>query len=438
MISSIGRDIRPTARMQRGFTIVELMVAMLVGILLVFGMVALFESSSRVNQFQDALSRLQENGRFAISRVSEDLRLATYLYCSGSGGNAVVTSSGAGKQDQRRPVRVLTADANLMDASDRWGDPTAATDDAYMLSPRYLLQGYECSTGTCDPALPSLEVGSWPAVGTADGQMADSTDVLTVRYLDGSGWGLASGNSSLTCTGNVATAITLAPAAHESASNFVDGDVAMMSDCNSFVLFSVNATLGIPDQVAGSVPCLDTSGDTDVRVFNFTRDYRTVTYYLQLNEDPATPGRMISSLMRRVNGGPDASATGGAVERIADGVERLDFLYAVETGAGRLAYMSADEVTANPDGLACPPRPPGLDADEPGCLWRAVRGIEIFMLMNSVNQIALSDEERRYRYSFDNGGDITTPPGTLPSGLPSESMVRREFRAQVSVRNNVY
>ena len=51
---------------QRGLTLVELMVAMLLGVFLIGGVMQIFISSKQTYRMQENLSRLQENGRFAL------------------------------------------------------------------------------------------------------------------------------------------------------------------------------------------------------------------------------------------------------------------------------------------------------------------------------------------------------------------------------------
>ena len=50
---------------QRGLTLIELMVAMVLGLLVAAGIVTVFVSTSTSNKAQNQLARLQEEGRFA-------------------------------------------------------------------------------------------------------------------------------------------------------------------------------------------------------------------------------------------------------------------------------------------------------------------------------------------------------------------------------------
>jgi type IV pilus assembly protein PilW len=63
---------------QFGLTLVELMVAMAISLLLLAGVIQIFLSSRQSYQMQDGLSRLQENGRFAIDVLTSNLRHAGF------------------------------------------------------------------------------------------------------------------------------------------------------------------------------------------------------------------------------------------------------------------------------------------------------------------------------------------------------------------------
>ena len=57
-----------------GFTLIELMIAMVLGLLVAAGIVTVFASTSSSNKPQNQLAQLQEAGRFAVTRISTDLR----------------------------------------------------------------------------------------------------------------------------------------------------------------------------------------------------------------------------------------------------------------------------------------------------------------------------------------------------------------------------
>lgn len=67
---------------QRGLTLVEIMVAMVLGLILTAGVVQVFLGSKNTYRVNEALSRLQEEGRMALELLSRDVRMAGYSGCS--------------------------------------------------------------------------------------------------------------------------------------------------------------------------------------------------------------------------------------------------------------------------------------------------------------------------------------------------------------------
>ncbi len=72
---------------QDGVTLVELMVATVIGLVLLAGITQLYLSSKRSYTALDTLARLQENGRYVVDTLARDLRRAGYW-----GGNADITA----------------------------------------------------------------------------------------------------------------------------------------------------------------------------------------------------------------------------------------------------------------------------------------------------------------------------------------------------------
>jgi type IV pilus assembly protein PilW len=62
----------------RGFTLVELMIALAIGMLMSFGLFRVFANSSETYQALSQTAQQIENGRYAIQTISDDLRLAGY------------------------------------------------------------------------------------------------------------------------------------------------------------------------------------------------------------------------------------------------------------------------------------------------------------------------------------------------------------------------
>lgn len=69
---------------QKGLSIVELLVAMVIGLLLMTGVVQVFFTSKQTYSSNEAASRLQENGRFALEFIAQSVRMGGYLEAANS------------------------------------------------------------------------------------------------------------------------------------------------------------------------------------------------------------------------------------------------------------------------------------------------------------------------------------------------------------------
>jgi type IV pilus assembly protein PilW len=219
--------------------------------------------------------------------------------------------------------------------------------------------------------------------------------------------------------------------------NFEPGtQLAYVTNCVDAAVLPVASyggagTLVMDTQLGGVAgPSCDSPGGRDMRVFNFSKDFVTITYYVELvaDESPdarpnsAAAERLVPVLVRREN---------GVRQELVRGVDELKFLYGVQDLGGVTNFMDADAVDT---GGACPPMPFGVTTQEPGCLWRAVRTIEAHLLVNTGDEVmGLDPISRSYRFM-----DVEFTPtdtSTLPSGLLARSMLRREFIAYASNRN---
>jgi type IV pilus assembly protein PilW len=452
-----------TTRASSGFSLLELMVAITLGLILSIGIVSLFGTTSQSNKAQSALARLQENGRYAMARIESDLRMQIAQYCSTTASQSklwdgktptwrprapVVYASALTLPDSGKALSVNAATLNL--------DPAAAT-APFEFSPRWFLQGYECSSGSCSPTVPTTDfTPQIPATGLAVGSRVPNTDVLTVRYQTGTGWPVSAINCASSGTA------TLSPQSGDDsltdpAHSFVAGNLALYSDCNNPAVLSVASVGGTTinfGSALGSPTCSSSSSDKnasidstrDSRLFNMTKDFVTVTYFLKFAADAnpdarknsAASQRLIPTLVRRVN---------GVDQDLVQGVDRLDFLYGVQDSNGpQMRFLNAGQVQSrNGNTIACPPPlsasagPPAIPA-VPGCLWAAVRSIEVHMLVNTVDDVGQLDRDSRsFTYSLDlvPKTDVVTVTTPIPgSGLQAGGMMRREFVSLVAVRNN--
>lgn len=174
---------------QYGFSIVELMVAIVVSMLLIAGTIQIFVNNKQTYRVQEALARLQENGRFAMQLLVKDIRMADFWGCVGSATNVT--------------TRVVSADG-----------------------------------GT---TVPPINIGNGGINGTNDDGL-NGSDSITLQGAYGAGLTIASHNAS-------AASFNLNTINH----GLADGDLVLSSDCEKADYWMItNANSGSTDTIVGN------------------------------------------------------------------------------------------------------------------------------------------------------------------------------------------
>ncbi|MEO7066245.1 MAG: PilW family protein [Rhodanobacter sp.] len=438
---------------QAGVTLIELIIAMVLGLLVAGGIITIFISTSSSSRVQTQLASLQEGGRFAITRMKGDLQMANGQYCSNTGGVAKPAAAQVFLDGLRAPKVYVKGNTGLTNAMadvttimGASGYTPAPTTAPYTFPSFLSMRGYECAkTGTCLPTAPAAAVV--PGPGKTVGKRVNGADILTVRYVSSSrGWAVG-GSATIATTGSTAaitsiTLATLASTGEPPANDFASGHLAMLADCSGAQIFPVTVA-GSSSTSAVLTPVLaPTSLGTPTaqppqsapKLFDFNRDYQTVTYYLRVVD--AGNGQTTGALIRRVNGG--TAGPGGSEDELVRGVERMDFRYGVQDADGNVRFLTADKVDAA-TGITCPPAEPSALTTK-GCLWRAITSIEVHLLMDGqVPLPTLTTDELKYSYSQDNSGALAAPTAHAIQPFADQgfttAMLRREFIAVVAVRN---
>jgi len=110
----------PKRLRQQGFGLVELMIAMTLGLILIGGVGYLYIGSRGAFRTSDNLSRMQENGRYALEVMSRDIRMAGYAGCGNMASVVMRTIANP-------PVPTLNAQNAIVDYDNGagWANPTA-------------------------------------------------------------------------------------------------------------------------------------------------------------------------------------------------------------------------------------------------------------------------------------------------------------------------
>ncbi len=282
-------------RLQRGFTLVELMVSMVLGLVVVGGALSIIASNRQSYRTNEGLSQLQESARTAFEIFSRDLRQAGATGCDNTG----------------RVGSVLNASTAW------WQGPVGIT-------------GYDGATA--DPAV---------SFGTDAGERVAGTASLHIRGATGNGFAVESHTAAMASFKiNAAT------------TPFVAGDILLVCDFDHATMFQVTsydagaATLvhasgpGQPGNVSiglGYPPILTPSGNA----YAFSPNSQLVRFgatdwYIGNTGRTADAG---SSLYRRRLAPGATSVT----EEVVAGVTDLQLRYRIE---GANDFVDAASVVA--------------------------------------------------------------------------------------------
>ena len=195
-------------RQQKGLTLIELMIAMVIGLLLLGGTISMFISNKRVYREQESMSRLQENARFAMTMLLHDIRMAGYTGCNDDStkvNNHVSGASGTNLLDFSNAIEGSENAGNWKpsNSTEVVGSMVAGTDG---ISVRFLEDtGLSIETPYMTNSSSALHVnvnnGLMPGeiVGVAD---CDSSDVFQISNANPDGTGTVDHNTGTGTPGN--------------------------------------------------------------------------------------------------------------------------------------------------------------------------------------------------------------------------------------------
>ena len=174
---------------EQGFSLVELMIAMTIGLIILAGVGYMYMESRQSFRSMDNLSRMQESARYALEIMSRDIRMAGYRGCASSTGTLFNTLN------------------NKTTTAYNFGVP---------------INGYDATAAAWSPALPS-DTG-----GLSGLQLLAGTDAIIIRSASGGGTTVTDqpGNSS-------------ADLKVTTPNDLLTNDIVMVTNCTAATVFQV-------------------------------------------------------------------------------------------------------------------------------------------------------------------------------------------------------
>jgi type IV pilus assembly protein PilW len=80
-------------KQQKGLSLIELMISITLGLMLMLGVLNVFLGSKGAFVSQQAISRIQESGRFAIDYMNKEIRMAGFLGCASNVDDSRITTT---------------------------------------------------------------------------------------------------------------------------------------------------------------------------------------------------------------------------------------------------------------------------------------------------------------------------------------------------------
>lgn len=377
-------------RRSRAFSLVELMVAITLGLLLTAGMIQLFSSSKVTFRTNDAVARVQENGRFALEILKLQLREAGTLgFCAGQVPirNHLNTGCAGGSDDFFNPNLAIVG----------WEyDGTGLGEDFTLPN--------DLDPGTASAGDWNSEANSTALPSQFSGRVVPGSDVLVVRRMNAVGGFTAEPGPP---PNNITSASINITAPH----GLPDDSIILITDCSTADLFQNRSNASASALSAGTGSCsnpgpgnnnsVDWSTSYNDSMQTFTVEQ--VAYYIGVNPVSGQPG------LYRWNMSQGTSAA--QAEEIIEGAENMQLLYgfsrAAPNGDGQSVndWLTASDIP--PDG------------------WPQVIAIRLALSVRSTETADLDNTD----ITFNLAGSNVTAPG--------DGRIRQPFTSTVALRNSV-
>lgn len=281
-------QLSPSTR-QRGLSLVELMIAMTIGLIVTGALIYVFIGSRSTNRSNENLARVQETGRFALDFIGQDLRMVSFAGCHSRGLTANTTLVIA------RPAVTYTGLADGMIGFDNgtgWTNATGITrvrGDVLVVR-RAAGQGVEISAATDAVAGTVTIKNNCPKFKKSDLVMLASCERAVVFRV--------TNTPATTCDGSVGAVVlqNLATGAGSDGSQG-NGNNGIVTGSTSYQIANV---FGV---------------DTRAAVYRFDE----VAYFIGSN--PAG------------NPGLYRSSSNGGTEELVENVEDVDIVYGLDTSS---------------------------------------------------------------------------------------------------------
>ncbi len=413
-------------RSQAGLSLIELMIAVTLGVLLLLGLIQVFDGMRGSFAAADSRSRIQENGRFALEFLRRDARMAGHFGCQNeffhfplttaprtieptaavprgfynhtlARGAASIRDNALYTTHAHRPVEIYDFNGTSP------GDPT------YVIT-----TDTPAAAGSAALWTPALPNAANQLNGIA-GRAIPGSDILVFRYF-------AEETITLTNSVNAITGVIPLGSAAAGMQRFA---LYGLTDCNIASLLQITEPPGTTSVTAagGGLNLVRTDDgwwfDNAYGSYgsgSMMQRYEFVVYYVGV-------GANGPALMRqRLNQAPTTAVQGrqlGAPEEVIEGVEMMQVLVGVDTDTPREDFVNAyRSPSAHLAGLTTP-----TAIDD---ALRQITTLRISLLLRGNTRLFNTERARD-----------TIVVGDINVTLPNDNRARQTYDTTVALRNRL-
>lgn len=382
-------------RRQAGLSLIEVIIALVIGVVLLTGIMQIFGSTRLAFSTAEGASRIQENARFAFDMLRNDVRMAAHVGCRSERHYAGTTEAlfnhaVAPSTNFAAAPFALRVDMSMQAFEFIGSGPGQQVDISSGV-------GTGAGSGSFSPALP-------PALADITGDAVVGSDVIVLRYL--------SSDNVRSALPNIA-ANTISVTNPADAAFFERGNVYGVSNCKSLSLVQALSDGPLVAVGSGGVNATDWIAEEDGYAPPGTsvHRYEYVVYYVGMDAASGEP----SLMMRRFDSNRANLLSGP--QSVVEGVESMQLVFGADVGAGRDDVVDRYFTAAGVPGLAPDPRE----------AWSRALSIRVGLLMRSTNPAgALRDD--------------TSPPLRVADtvfAVADDRRVRQAYETSITMRNRV-
>lgn len=324
----------PHTHRSQGFSMIELMVALVLGLILMAGVISVYTTNKKSYSLNIALGQVQESGRFAFNYIEPPIRMAGFFGCAHTPSDSVGSGTNNTFQSILNSSSGTYFDSNSIEGYEYTGSGVGAT----------LTLG-DTPTYTTNAAnwSPTFAPGIATAIGAITGSTATpvvGSDVLVLHEAAPGGISLSSPYTTN------ADGLFVAPGA---ASAMSISGIYVVTDCTASALFQVtnianDNTNGNHQRVDHSSNNTMTPGNINPAHFSHAfkagsqiMSYETYVFYIGKGADNGPSLYQIS-----------LGSTGavGTPQELVPGIDTMQLLYGVDTDGDQIPnyYVTADNV----------------------------------------------------------------------------------------------